>query len=249
MTGLEASIAVQRDDFRLDISLAVAPGAVTAIVGPNGSGKTTTLRALAGLTRLTAGRILLGSRTLDDEPAGVHVVTARRNSGVVFQDYLLFPHLSALENVAFGLIARHQPKAVSLRAAREWLARLGIEDVAGRRPAQLSGGQAQRVALARALALEPPLLLLDEPLAALDAGTRVEVRATLAAELGRYGGSTVLVTHDPSDVVDLADEIVVLDRGAVIQRGSAPEVVESPASPWIAGLFNTPPRRSPNLNE
>jgi molybdate transport system ATP-binding protein len=239
MSGLDASITVERDDFRLDIALTVAPGSITAIIGPNGSGKTTTLRALAGLTRLTAGRIVLGDRTLDDEPTGVHVVTAHRNSGVVFQDYLLFPHLSALENVAFGLIARHQPRPLSLRAARDWLARLGIQDVAHRRPAQLSGGQAQRVALARALVLEPPLLLLDEPLAALDAGTRVEVRATLATELGRYGGSTVLVTHDPSDVVDLADEIVVLDRGRVIQRGSARDVVRSPASPWVAALFDT----------
>jgi molybdate transport system ATP-binding protein len=235
--GLRATIIVERPVFRLAIDLDVRPGTITAVVGPNGSGKTTTLRTLAGLIRLTQGRITLGGRTLDDASTGDYVVPALRGAGVVFQDYLLFPHLSAIDNIAFGPMAHGESRKPSVAKAHEWLDRFGLAEIAQVRPAQLSGGQAQRVALARALVLEPQLLLLDEPMAALDAGTRVEVRADLATELRAYGGSTVLVTHDPTDAIALADEIVVLDHGAVVQRGTPDAVAGEPANDYVAGLF------------
>ncbi|MDQ1528928.1 MAG: molybdate transport system ATP-binding protein [Actinomycetota bacterium] len=236
-SGLDAVIVVERPAFRLDLALAVPPGTVTAVVGPNGSGKSTTLRALAGLLRMTSGHIRLGDRVLDE--GDLHVTAASRGAGVVFQDYLLFPHLSALENVAFGLHAHGMPHKAALGQAREWLDRFALADFAGIRPGQLSGGQAQRVALARAMVLEPELLLLDEPMAALDASTRVEVRAELAAKLRSYGGSTVLVTHDPTDALALADEVVVLDHGSVVQRGPVRAVARAPVNDYVAGLFGT----------
>ncbi|HEX4058683.1 MAG TPA: ABC transporter ATP-binding protein [Galbitalea sp.] len=235
MSGLHASFTVERPAFTLTIDLEVGTSTVTAVVGPNGSGKTTTLMALAGLIRPTSGHIRLGERTLDDDTR--YVSAAHRGAGVVFQDYLLFPHLSAVENVAFGLIARGTHRAVALDAARRWLARLDLENFAAVRPGQLSGGQAQRVALARALILEPELLLLDEPMAALDASTRTEVRRDLITELRAYNGSTVLVTHDPTDALALADELIVLDAGSVVQRGIPAQVAATPANDYVAGLF------------
>src|SRR5262245_3457396 len=169
VTLLDAHIVVDRGTFRLDLPISVAAGEVVALLGPNGAGKTTALRALAGLLPLTAGHIRLASRVLDEPPNRAPVPPERRSIGVVFQDYLLFPHLTALDNVAFGP-RRH---GVARRAAREqaagWLDRVGLTGYAHRKPRHLSGGQAQRVALARALAVGPQLLLLDEPLAALDA--------------------------------------------------------------------------------
>ena len=235
MSGLTASIEVARPNFDLAVDLDVPAGTVTAIVGPNGSGKTTTLRALAGLVRPTSGRIQLGTRVLDDRD--VHISARDRGIGVVFQDYLLFPHLSALENIAFGPIAHGVSRASAVASASEWLDRFGLADFASVRPRQLSGGQAQRIALARALILEPPLLLLDEPLAALDAGTRESVRSGLRDELGAYGGSTVLVTHDPADALALADQLVVLDAGSVVQRGVPSAVAAAPVNTYVAGLF------------
>jgi molybdate transport system ATP-binding protein len=235
VSGLTASFEVTRSAFRLSVELDVPAGTVTAVVGPNGSGKTTALRALAGLVRPTSGRIQLGDRILDDRIA--HVAARDRNIGVVFQDYLLFPHLSAVENIAFGPVAHGVPRAVALTAAYDWLDRFELADYASIRPRQLSGGQAQRVALARALILEPPLLLLDEPLAALDASTRESVRSQLKGELGAYGGSTVLVTHDPADALALADQLVVLEAGTIVQRGVPSEVAGAPLNPYVAELF------------
>ena len=235
MSGLTASIEVARPAFALAVDLEVPAGTVTAVVGPNGSGKTTTLRALAGLVRPASGRIRLGDRMLDDRD--VHVSARDRGIGVVFQDYLLFPHLTAAENVAFGPLAHGVARAVALASAHEWLDRLGLIDFASVRPRQLSGGQAQRVALARALILEPSLLLLDEPLAALDVNTRASVRTELSEILGAYGGSTVLVTHDPTDALALADQLVVLGAGAVVQRGIPAEVAAAPLNSYVAGLF------------
>jgi molybdate transport system ATP-binding protein len=235
VSGLTASIEVMRAAFRLSLSLDVPAGTITAVVGPNGSGKTTTLRALAGLVRPTSGSIRLGDRILDD--GDVHVPARDRGIGVVFQDYLLFPHLTAVENIAFGPIAHGVARASALAAARDWLDRFELADFASVRPRLLSGGQAQRVALARALILEPPLLVLDEPLAALDAGSRGSVRTQLKDELGAYGGATVLVTHDPVDALDLADQLIVLDRGEIVQRGIPSEVAAAPANGYVAGLF------------
>ncbi len=194
--------------------LRVAAGEVVALLGPNGAGKTTALRALAGLQPLTAGHITLGGVDLDDPTVGVWTPAERRPIGVVFQDYLLFPHLTALDNVAFGprrhgVDRRDRPA----HAPRDWLARVGLAEHARRKPRQLSGGQAQRVALARALAVDPALLLLDEPLAALDARTRLDTRAELHRHLAEHPGATLLVTHDPLDALVLADRLVIVEDG------------------------------------
>jgi molybdate transport system ATP-binding protein len=164
------------------------------------------------------------------------VVPERRSVGVVFQDYLLFPHLSVRENVAFGLRSRGSPRSAARQRADEWLARVGLPDHGGDKPRQLSGGQAQRVALARALAPEPRLLLLDEPLAALDIGIRTELRRDLRTHLASFPGVRILVTHELLDAVALADRIIVLERGRVAQVGPIAEVAARPRSRYVADL-------------
>jgi molybdate transport system ATP-binding protein len=220
----------------VDAELAVAPGSVLALLGPNGAGKSTVLRALAGLVPLDGGRIELAGRCLDSPADRVLVPVADRAVGMVFQDYLLFPHLSAADNVAFGLRAGGLRKGPAREQALAWLDRMGLAAQADARPGRLSGGQAQRVALARALATSPGLLLLDEPLAALDAGTRISVRSDLRRQLSAYAGCTVLVTHDPLDAMVLADELVVLEHGRVVQSGSPAEVARAPRTDYVARL-------------
>ncbi|WP_030512891.1 ABC transporter ATP-binding protein [Nocardia sp. NRRL WC-3656] len=233
---LRAELEVRRERFRLGLALTVEPGEVVALLGPNGAGKTTALRALAGLEPLTGGRLSVADRVWD-EPPGVFVPAEQRQVGVVFQDYLLFQHLSALENVAFGLRARGMRRAQARARAAEQLARVGLAEHAHATPRTLSGGQAQRVALARALATDPQLLLLDEPLAALDAGTRVQVRADLARHLRDYRGHTVVVTHDPLDAMVLADRLVILEQGAIVQQGAPAEIARRPRSDYVADLM------------
>jgi molybdate transport system ATP-binding protein len=233
---LHADIQVELGDFHLDVSLDVDDGEVVALLGPNGAGKTTALRAIAGLQPLDAGRLELDGAVLDDPVADRFVPTAQRPVGVVFQDYLLFPRLSALDNVAFGLRARGLPKADARQQARGWLERLGLADHAAAKPRTLSGGQAQRVALARALATEPRLLLLDEPLAALDAGARRHVRSELRRHLASFAGGRLLVTHDPVDALVLADRLVIVEAGRVTQAGDPASVVARPASTYVAQL-------------
>jgi molybdate transport system ATP-binding protein len=233
---LHAALWVHRDSFTLDVDLSADAGQTVALLGPNGAGKTTALRALAGLQRLTAGRIELDGQILDDPRAGVLVATERRPIAVVFQDYLLFGHLSALENVAFGLRARGVDRRTARRRASDWLARVGLADHVASRPRALSGGQAQRVALARAMITQPRLLLLDEPLAALDAGTRVSVRAELRRELAGYPGVALLVTHDPLDAMVLADRLVILEDGRAVQQGTPTEVAQHPRTEYVARL-------------
>ncbi len=235
--GLRASVRVARAAFSLDVDLHVPPGRVVAVLGPNGAGKTTTLRALAGLTALTAGRIDLDGQCLDDPAQDVFVVPDRRPAAMVFQDYLLFPHLTVLENVAFGLRARGVHRHAARREAVGWLERVGLGDLADVRPTRLSGGEQQRVALARALVTAPGLLLLDEPLAALDVRTRMDVRADLRRHLGAFSGATVLVTHDPLDAMILADELVVVEDGRVAQRGAPAQVARAPRTDYVAGLL------------
>ena len=227
---------VDRGSFRLDVHLTVQPGRVLALLGPNGAGKSTVLRALAGLIALDAGRIALDDRVLDDPQAGVLVPPADRGVGLVFQDYLLFPHLSALDNVAFGLQAGGAPRRASRTQALGWLERVGLADVAAAKPATLSGGQAQRVALARALAPTPRLLLLDEPLAALDASTTMAVRSELRRHLREAVGCSVLVTHDPLDAMVLADEVMVIEHGHVVQRGTPAAIARAPRTDYVARL-------------
>ncbi|MEU6593881.1 ABC transporter ATP-binding protein [Streptomyces sp. NPDC046881] len=229
-TGLHAHLVVDRPGFRLDVSLTAAPGEVLALLGPNGAGKTTALRALAGLTPLTDGHLRLDGIALEDTPP------ESRPVGVVFQDYLLFPHLSALDNVAFGPRCRGAGKAEARARAAAWLERMGLTPHAAAKPRRLSGGQAQRVALARALATRPRLLLLDEPLAALDARTRLEVRAQLRRHLAEFEAVSVLVTHDPLDAMVLADRLVVVEHGRVVQEGTPADIARHPRTDYIARL-------------
>jgi molybdate transport system ATP-binding protein len=227
---LDARLVVRRAGFSLDLELAVAAGEVVALLGPNGAGKTTALRSLAGLTGLDDGHVTLDGTRLDAEPP------ERRRIGVVFQDYLLFPHLSALDNVAFGPRCRRVPRREARETAREWLLRVGLAEHVRKKPRQLSGGQAQRVALARALAAEPKLLLLDEPLAALDARTRLDTRAQLRGHLASFPGATVLVTHDPLDALMLADRLIILEDGAIVQSGDAATITAQPRTDYVARL-------------
>ena len=214
---------------RVSVELAVTPGRTLALLGPNGAGKSTTLQALAGLVDYT-GSVSVGPRSLDGlEPE-------QRRIGYVFQDYLLFPHLTVLENVAFGPRSQGRGRAAARAAAAEWLERLGIAALAARRPPQLSGGQQQRVALARALASDPELLLLDEPLAALDVEVRDEVREELAQHVRAWGGLTVVVTHSLDDVTALADDVIVLEKGRETQRGSVRSLVAEPATSYVRRL-------------
>ncbi|MEV0494065.1 ABC transporter ATP-binding protein [Streptomyces atratus] len=228
--GLDTRLVVHHGLFHLDVALAAAPGEVVALLGPNGAGKTTALRALAGLTPLTGGHLHLDGVALDRTPP------ESRPVGVVFQDYLLFPHLSALDNIAFGPRCQGAATAEARAQAAEWLDRMGLADHAGAKPRRLSGGQAQRVALARALATHPRLLLLDEPLAALDARTRLDVRAQLRRHLADFEAVAVLVTHDPLDAMVLADRLVVIEHGRVVQEGAPADIARHPRTDYIAQL-------------
>lgn len=221
---------VRRGAFELDLVLTAGPGEVVALLGPNGAGKSTALRALAGLVPMSGGHIRLDGADLRPLPA------ERRGIGMVFQDYLLFPHLSVLENVAFGPRCRGAGRRAARERAARWLDRVGLAGFASARPRELSGGQAQRVALARALAVEPGLLLLDEPLAALDAHTRMEIRAALRRHLAGFEGAAVLVTHDPLDAMALADRIVVIEGGRLVQEGAPAEVARRPRTEYVARL-------------
>ncbi|KJK60047.1 ABC transporter ATP-binding protein [Saccharothrix sp. ST-888] len=234
--ALDAHLRIDRGTFRLDLPLTAAPGEVVALLGPNGAGKSTALRALAGLLPLTEGHLHLDGTALEDPATGLHTPAESRPVGVVFQDYLLFPHLSALDNVAFGLRCRGADKKTSRAQARPWLERLGLAEYTESKPRALSGGQAQRVALARALAVRPRLLLLDEPLAALDARTRLEVRAQLRRHLAEFEAVAVLVTHDPLDAMVLADRLVVIEGGQVVQTGTPSEIARHPRTDYIARL-------------
>jgi molybdate transport system ATP-binding protein len=222
--------------FELDVDLKVEPGEVVAVLGPNGSGKTSLLRGLAGLLPLDAGRVVLDGVVLEEPAARVFVPSERRPIAMVFQDYLLFPHLTLLENVAFGLRSRGTSRSEATATAHRWLERVGLAAEGDRKPASLSGGQAQRVALARALATNPALLLLDEPMAALDATTRVELRRDLRRHLESFRGVRLLVTHDPLEAMAMADRLVILEQGRVLQSGSPAEVTQHPRSRYVADL-------------
>ncbi len=229
-TSLRAQLVVERPDFPIDAALSVEPGRPLALVGPNGAGKTSVLQAIAGHVRIASGSIQLGGRELSQ------LVPEARRVGVVFQNFLLFPHLSVLDNVAYGIRMRGATRRAARVAAAPWLDEFDLGALAARFPHELSGGQAQRVALARALAAEPDALLLDEPMAALDVEIRDEVRADLAARLRDVGVPTVIVTHSAADVVALAVEVVVLERGAVTQRGSWAELQAAPATAYVRRL-------------
>ncbi|MGH3451633.1 MAG: ABC transporter ATP-binding protein [Haloechinothrix sp.] len=234
---LDAEITVDRGSrFTLELTLAAERGETVGLLGPNGAGKSTALRTLAGLLPLSAGHIALDGHLLDAAATDTFVRPERRPVGVVFQDYLLFPHLSTVDNVAFGLRARGVDRRSARKQAEAWLHRVGLGDHLRSRPRAISGGQAQRVALARALVTDPRLLLLDEPLAALDAGTRIEVRSELRHHLADYPGTTVLVTHDPLDAMVLSDRLLILEGGHVVQQGSPTEIAQHPRTDYVAEL-------------
>ncbi|WP_419932426.1 ABC transporter ATP-binding protein [Candidatus Poriferisodalis sp.] len=251
-SGLEADIRLVRGDFELDVSLQVAAGETAALLGPNGAGKSTIVAAIAGLLPLDGGMVRLAGRVLDDPDAGVFIAPERRRIGVVFQDQVLFRHLNALDNVAFGLTARGMRRAEAHEHAQAWLDAMDLGDLGHRRPRALSGGQRQRVALARALACGPDLLLADEPLGSLDVTARNRLRRNLAAHLssGRNGGGTtapvpphgtpdvprLLITHDPTDAFVLADRVHILEDGRLTQSGTPDELRRAPATDYAADL-------------
>ena len=236
VTPLRLDADVRSGEFVLRIDTTVPAGQVLGVVGPNGAGKTTLLRAIAGLTAVDKGTIRLGDQALDDATADTFLPVEQRPVGFVFQDYRLFPHLTVLDNVAFALRSRGMSRSAARSHVRSWLSRFDLTSLAERRPSQLSGGQAQRVALARALVAEPQILLLDEPLAALDAQTRLDVRGELRQHLADFDGVCLLVTHDPLEALILADQMLVLEDGHVTQRGTTAEVAARPATPYVASL-------------
>jgi molybdate transport system ATP-binding protein len=228
--ALIADFSARRGSFEVTAAFHVVAGRPLALVGPNGAGKTTVLNVLAGHLDVVRGSILLHGRQL------VGLAPEARRVGVVFQDFLLFPHLTVADNVAYGIRMRGSRRTAARAAALPWLERFDLAELAGRFPHELSGGQAQRVALARALAAEPEALLLDEPMASLDVGVRDEVRAELAVYLRAFAGPTVIVTHSAADVAALAADVVVLERGAVTQRGTWASLQAEPATPYVTRL-------------
>lgn len=226
MSILGIDLRIPRAMFDVVATFDVVSGTALALVGPNGAGKSTVLSAIAGLTPAT-GSLTLDGREISAEPAESRAV------GVVFQDFLLFPHLTVRDNVAFSLRVRGAAKADAREAVEPWLSRFDLSELSDRYPAQLSGGQAQRVALARALASEPAVLMLDEPMAALDVEIRDEVRADLAGYIRQFGGPTIVVTHDVEDARSLSAEVAVIESGSIVQRGTLAALAAAPASPWV----------------
>lgn len=234
--GLDSRLGISHGGFDLDVHIRILPGRTAALLGPNGAGKTTVVNALAGLVPLERGRIALGGVVLDDPGREVFVPAEERNIGVVFQEYLLFPHMTALENVAFGLRSRGASRHDADPAAQRWLDHLGIGGIAELRPRHLSGGQAQRVALARALIGDPDMLLLDEPMAALDVSTRASLRRTLATHLDAFVGPRLLITHDPLEAFLLSDDILIIEHGTITQAGTADDIRMRPQTRYVAEL-------------
>ena len=236
---LDFQVVSHRGEFELDVGFRAPAGATTVIVGESGAGKTSILRLAAGLDHPDAGHIRLDGEVYADTAAGVAVPAWRRDVGYVAQDYALFPHLTVAENVAFGL------KRTSARAGRDRIAggrgpgRTGIAGLGAATPAMLSGGQQQRAALARALVLDPRLLLLDEPLAALDLQTRRQVRGELRHLLRAFGCVTLYVTHSPLEALLFGDRIVVVEAGRISQVGTRDDLLRHPRSRYVAELMGT----------
>ncbi|MEP7054768.1 MAG: ABC transporter ATP-binding protein [Actinomycetota bacterium] len=233
---LDADFGCRHGDFAVDVQFAVTPGSVTALVGPNGSGKSTVLRALAGLLPLDRGHVRVDGAALSDAATDVHVPTEGRPIGLVFQQHLLFPKMSARDNVAFGLRAHGLDRAAARARAQQLLNEIELGTRADATPGELSGGQAQRVALARALAVAPRLLLLDEPFAALDPPARAVLRADLRRHAEAFTGGTIVVTHDPLDALVLADYVVAMESGHIVQSGVPAELARRPRTDYIARL-------------
>jgi len=233
---LDADIQLRLSRLNLDAAFTVASGEVVALLGPNGSGKSTTLRALVGLLPLAGGRVVLDGTVLEDPAQRTRMAPEKRPISLMFQDYLLFPHMNAVENVAFGLRSRGVDRKTAREKAARALDRLGLDGLGEARPGSMSGGQQQRVAMARALVTDPKLLLLDEPLAALDVSTKTDVRRLLREVLRQSSAANVLVTHDLLDAVALGDRMVVIQDGGIVQTGTPAEVTARPRSTYVADL-------------
>lgn len=234
--GLEARMTAARGEFALEAEITIAAGETLALLGPNGAGKSTAAEAVAGLLALQRGSITLGGRVLDDPERGILVAPERRRIGVVFQDLALFPHLDVLENTAFGLRAQGASRMAARRLAGERLEEMGLGELADRRPRELSGGQAQRAALARALAARPEMLILDEPLAALDVTARAETRRLLASYLAEFPGPRLVITHDPAEAFLLSDRVAILEEGKISQEGLPDQIRLRPRTKYAADL-------------
>jgi molybdate transport system ATP-binding protein len=234
---LEVALTLGVPGFHLDVAWS-AGGGVAVLFGPSGAGKTLTLQCLAGLIRPTSGRIVVDGRVFFDSATGVNLPAQARRVGYVFQGYALFPHLTVADNVGFGL--RGRPRAVRARRVAAVVEQLGLGGLERRYPRELSGGQRQRVALGRALAIEPALLLLDEPLSALDAPLRRALRDELRALLGEVGTAAVVVTHDFTEAYRLGDRIVVYEAGRVVQSAPRSELLWQPASEAVARIMGIP---------
>ena len=228
--------SLQIDGFSLQAAFSVAAGETVVLVGPSGAGKSSCLALIAGLLQPDAGTISCGQDVWCDVARGVRVPAEQRRVGMLFQEYALFPHLSVLENVAYGPLARGRARGEAGRLATGWIDRLGLTGLADRPVAGVSGGQRQRVALARALASDPRVLLLDEPFGSLDVSTRGAVRSELRAFLAGFGLPTILVTHDPVDALAFGDRMAVLEAGRLSQIGSREELLSRPRSPFVAEL-------------
>jgi molybdate transport system ATP-binding protein len=239
VTKLNATIRARAGALEIDASFAARVGAPLVFAGRNGSGKTTILRCLAGLAPIDAGSIEWGGNVVDDPSRGIFVPPERRGVGYVFQELQLFPHLSAEANITFGLRARGAGAREAAAAARPWIELLRLAPLLSRKPASLSGGEAQRVALARALASMPQLLLLDEPLASLDAPAKAELRRDLRAVFADYAGVVILVTHDPVEALTLGKDICVLENGRIEQHGAAESVAREPKTRFVADFVGT----------
>ncbi len=232
--SLRADIRLTRGLLRIGLELDAQPGQIVAVLGPNGSGKTTLLHTLAGLIRLQHGQIDVGGTLWDSPAENVWMAPENRRTGLVVADHLLFPHLSVIDNVAFGPRSRGVAKSDARSRAGVELDALGLHDRLEVRPRELSSGQAQRVALARALATDPDLLLLDEPLSALDPTTRAQTRADLGVRLRAFRGVTIMVTHDPLDALSLADRLVFIEDGRLVQEGTPQDVIARPRDAYVA---------------
>lgn len=244
MTGeLRADVLVRRGAFTLDAAIEVAPGEVVALLGPNGAGKSTMLQAIAGLLVPERGTVSVGGRMLTRRGSSrpVFVPPRHRGVGLLGQDPLLFPHLSAVQNVAFSGNARGARTTQAPASAEQWLADVGLKGLESRKPGALSGGQQQRVAVARVLAAHPAVLLLDEPMAALDVQTAAAIRTLLKQRLADTGIPTVLVSHNVLDAIVLADRIAILDGGRIVEEGDTGRVLDAPVTQFARDLVGTGP--------
>ena len=241
--SLSVDLNVARSAFNVQAKFEVPAGRTLAIMGPSGAGKSTIVQVIAGIEKLNSGRIELNGTELAGNKH--HLPPHRRQVGLLGQEAHLFPHLDAARNIAFGARAGGMAKHEAAHSAQQWLQRLKLEEVAGHKPAALSGGQRQRIALARALAAKPKFLLIDEPFASLDVEAAVDMRQLVREELERSGTGAIVVSHSAADTQALADDLMIIERGAVIQYGTVEQVFAEPASRFVRAVIATLPAQHP----